>query len=140
MAARGVIPTGPDEISLYQQAHYAQPTSHLRRFTLRTDGFASLHAPFRGGECVTRPLTFEGARLVLNLSTGAAGSARVEIQDPSGQPLPGYTLAEALELVGDSIERTVEWKAGADVSALAGRPVRLRFVMKDADLYSIRFQ
>lgn len=140
MAARGVIPTGPDEISFYQQAHYAQPTSHLRRFTLRTDGFASLHAPFRGGECVTRPLTFEGTRLVLNLSTGAAGSARVEIQDPSGQPLPGYTLAQALELVGDSIERTVEWKAGADVTALAGRPVRLRFVIKDADLYSIRFQ
>ena len=26
-----------------------------------------------------------------------------------------------------------------DVSRLAGQPVRLRFVMKDADLYSIRF-
>ena len=33
----------------------------------------------------------------------------------------------------------VTWKSGADVSALSGRPVRLRFELKDADLYSLRF-
>ena len=39
----------------------------------------------------------------------------------------------------DEIERAVTWRGNSDVGALAGRPVRLRFVMKDADLYSIRF-
>ena len=45
-----------------------------------------------------------------------------------------------METVGDAIEREVRWKGGADVSALAGRPVRLRFVMKDADVYALRFR
>jgi hypothetical protein len=34
----------------------------------------------------------------------------------------------------------VTWKSGSSVAALSGKPVRLRFVMKDADLYSIRFR
>ena len=41
---------------------------------------------------------------------------------------------------GDDLDRQVSWKAGPDVSKLAGKPVRLRFVLKDADLYSMRFR
>lgn len=140
LTACGVVPTGPGEMSLYKQAHYAQATGHLLRYTLRTDGFVSVNAPYRGGEFVTQPLTFTGRRLVLNLSTSAAGGVRVEIQDAAGRPIPGYGLDQATELIGDAIERVATWKAGADVGGLAGRPVRLRFVMKDADLYSLRFR
>lgn len=140
LTALGVIPTGPTEMSLYKQAHYAQPTCHLLRFTLRTDGFASVNAPFQGGEMITRPLSFTGANLVINFSTGAAGSIRVEVQGPGGKPLPGHALADATEIIGDAIERVVTWKQGADLSGLSGKPVRLRFVMKDADLYSLRFR
>jgi hypothetical protein len=43
-------------------------------------------------------------------------------------------------LIGDAIEKAVRWKHGEDVHALAGKSVRLRFVMKDADLYSFRFR
>lgn len=140
IAALGVVPTGPAELSLYKQAHYAQPSAHLLRFTLRTDGFTSVNAPFAGGELVTKPLTFQGKELELNVATGAAGGVRVEVQDASGKPLPGYTLADADEIIGDAIERVVTWKGKRDVSNLAGRPVRLRFVMKDADLYALRFR
>jgi hypothetical protein len=140
IAALGVVPTGPAEISLYKQAHYAQPSGQLLRYTLRTDGFASVNAPYRGGELLTKPLKFTGKELVLNFSTGAAGGIRVEIQDVDGKPLPGFALADATEIIGDEIERVATWKAGADVSKLAGRPVRLRFAMKDADLFSIRFR
>jgi hypothetical protein len=42
-------------------------------------------------------------------------------------------------VIGNEIERAVEWKGG-DLSALAGKPVRLRFVMADADLYAVRFE
>ena len=42
-------------------------------------------------------------------------------------------------LVGDSLEREVKWTMGGDVSALAGKSVRLRFVLKDADLYALKF-
>jgi len=140
LSALGIVPTGPAEMSLYKQAHYAQPSGHLVRYTLRTDGFISVNAPFAGGSFVTRPLTFSGRELVVNFSAGAAGGLRVEIQDTAGKPLPGFVLADAVEQVGDEIERVVMWKSGRDVSELAGRPVRLRFAMQDADLYSLRFR
>ncbi len=139
-SALGVVPTGPSEISIYKQAHYAQPSNRVDRYTLRTDGFVSVNAPFAGGEMRTRPIRFSGNTLVLNLSTGAAGSVRVEIQDEGGQPFPGYSLEDCGLLVGDAIEKAVAWKKGNGLRALAGRRVRLRFVMKDADVYSIRFR
>jgi hypothetical protein len=139
LTARGVIPTGPTEMSLFKQAHYAQATAHLLRYTLRTDGFASVNAPYRGGEMRTKPFRFSGRRLVMNFSTGAAGGIRTEIQDGGGEPVAGFSLADSREAVGDEIERVVHWKGGADLNSLTGRMIRLRFVMKDADLFSIQF-
>jgi hypothetical protein len=138
--ALNVVQTGPDEMSLYVQQNYGQPTAQLRRYSLRLDGFASVQAPYAGGEMVTRPFTFSGSRLVLNFATSAAGSLRVELQDEKGAPLPGFTLANSRETIGNEIEREVAWKAGPDVSSLAGKTVRARFVLKDADLYSLRFR
>ena len=54
-------------------------------------------------------------------------------------PSPGFGLDDCPEVFGDDLERTVTWKSGMDVSRLSGQPVRLRFLLKDADLYSIRF-
>ena len=140
LSALGIVPTGSSEMSLYKQAHYAQPSGHLVRYTLRTDGFVSVNAPFAGGGFVTRPLTFTGRELVVNFSAGAAGGLRVEIQDAAGQPVPGFALDDAVEQIGDELERVVTWKRGRDVSELAGRIVRLRFMMHDADLYSLKFR
>ena len=67
---------------------------------------------------------------MLNYSTSAAGSVKVEIQGPTGDAIPGYALEDAQEIVGDEIERLVAWKTSSDVSALAGKPVRLRSVRK----------
>lgn len=132
-AALNVVPTGPAEMSIYH-------ARSGRRHTLRTDGFVSLRAGAAEGECRTRPLRFQGNALVLNAGTSAAGSLRVEIQDAGGKPLPGFTLAECEELVGDAIELPVRWREGADLGALAGRTVRLRFVLREADLYAFRFR
>lgn len=140
MAAWGVVPTGPGEMSVYYGQHDGQKTAHLLRCTLRTDGFVSVNAPFGGGDMVTKPLIFAGKELELNVSTSAAGSVRVELQDAEGQPLPGYALAECTEIIGDQIDRVVDWRGNSNVGALVGQPVRLRFVMKDADLYSLRFR
>ena len=131
--------TGKDEISLYTLSNYGQPGTHLRRFSLGMDRFASVNAGYGGGEMLTKPLTFSGSRLMLNYSTSAPGGIRTEIQDESGTPLPGFTLADSVEMIGDQIERAVRWKSGTDVSPLANRPVRLRFVMKDADIFALRF-
>lgn len=135
------LPGAPDEISIYATEHYWRGAySNLRRFTLRVDGFVSINAPGKGGEFTTRPLSFHGKELEMNFSTSVAGSVQVEIQNAAGRPIPGYALADCPEIFGDHLERVVGWKGGADVSKLAGKSVRLRFVMKDADLYSIRFR
>ena len=140
MTAWGVVPTGPQEISIYAGEHYYHPTCRLRRYTLRPDGFVSVHADYAGGEFVTKPLVFAGKTLVLNCATSAVGSIRVEIQDAGGKAIPGLGLRSAVELYGNAIEMPVRWRKVADLAEWAGRPVRLRFVMKDADLYALRFQ
>jgi len=135
------ISGAPDEISIYVNEGVSQNhPACLRRYTLRVDGFVSVSAPLSGGEFVTKPITFKGSRLLLNYSTSAAGSIRIEIQDEAGQPIPGFTLDDAPELYGDSLEQQALWKDGSKLQQLSGKRVHLRFVMKDADLYSIRFQ
>jgi len=134
----------PDELSLYiydggGHSQRGQAT-RFRRYSLRIDGFVSVNAPLSGGEVVTKPLTFSGSKLAMNFATSAAGSVRLEIQDLSGEPVEGFTLADCPEIFGDQIEQVVTWKSGNNVGQLAGKPVRLRFALKDADLYSIRFQ
>ena len=103
-------------------------------------GFVSLQASYAGGEFTTKSLMFSGQRLALNYSTSAAGSLRVEIQDAAGTPVRGFTLDDCAEIFGDEIERVVTWTDGNDVSKLAGRPIRLRFALKDADLFALQFK
>ena len=130
----------PDELSLFATEAYFQPgATRLRRYTMRVDGFVSVCAPLSGGELLTRPLVFAGSELVLNYSTSAAGSVQVELQDAQGVPLPGFALADAEPLYGDALEQPALWRIECDLGALAGTPVRLRFVLKDADLFSLRF-
>ena len=131
LLAAGASQSGPNSTSLTAggQSHRRSP-----------DGFVSVNAPYAGGELITHPLRFEGSELVLNAATSAAGGMYVELQDASGRPLPGYSLSDSVEWYGDEIEHVAAWKKGSDVSALAGKPVRVRFALKDADLYSIRFR
>jgi hypothetical protein len=138
-AAHGLLRTGENELSLYYTRHYAQPTNHLERFTLRVDGFASISADRPGGEVLTRPLTFSGSALALNYSTAAAGSLAVEICDEHGTALAGFGSPECDAMTGDEIERTVSWRGSSDLSSLRGKVVRLRFHLVDADVFALQF-
>jgi hypothetical protein len=144
MTAWGILVTksglrnAPDELSLYSGEGYYTAGNRLRRFTLRIDGFTSVHAPYSGGELVTRPLVFNGRRLLLNYSTSASGEVKVEILGEDGNPVPSFTMRECEELYGDEIEGEVCWKSGSDISRLSGRVVRLRLRMRDADVYALK--
>jgi len=130
----------PNELSLYaSEGYWHGKGSRLRRYTLRLDGFVSASADWKGGRILTRPVIFEGDRLEINFSSSAAGSLRVELQDASGKPIRGFSLADCPEIFGDSVARPVHWSSDGDLTALAGQPVRLLFELKDADLYSYRF-
>jgi hypothetical protein len=115
-------------------------TTPFRRLTLRTDGFASAHGGADPGELRTKAVVFAGDELSLNSSTSAGGSVRLEIQDAGGTPVPGFTLEEFRPLVGDSIDQVAAWKSGTSLAALAGRPVRLRFVLQEADVFALQFR
>jgi hypothetical protein len=133
-------PTADPELSLYiHEDHWKGPT-RLRRHTLRLDGFSSMHASGTAGELVTKPLVFSGNHLTLNFATSAAGSVRVELVGNDDEPLPGFSLDDCDELFGDSVNRTVTWADKSDLSAFAGQPLRLRIVLRDADLYSLKFE
>ncbi len=134
------IPGAPNELSFYAVEHYwRRPAAAFRRYTLRIDGFVSAHAPLGGGELITEPIVFAGTSLHLNVSTSAGGSMRVELLDIDGTAIEGYSLEDCYEIVGDTLDYTVRWANGTDVTALAGKPVKLRFALKDADLYSYVF-
>ena len=135
------LPGTPNELSVYaSEGCWSGTSMTMRRYTARIDGFVSVQAPLSGGELITKPIVFAGKELVINFSSSAAGSVRVEVRDSKSKPIPGYTLRDCPEIYGDAIEQVVSWKDGSDVSNLTGKPTRLRVVLKDADLFSIRFR
>ncbi len=131
----------PNELSLYAtEAYWTGKSNRLRRYTMRIDGFVSINAPMKGGEIITKPIIFSGKNLHLNFSSSAAGSIVVEIQTPDGKPIAGFTEKECAVIFGDTLSRKVIWKNGADLSKLAGKSIRLKIKLKDADLYSLQFK
>lgn len=126
------------ELSFYADEHYRWPDNRLRRLAVRKHGFASVRAGYGGGQFITRPLVVAGSHLVLNYSTSAVGFIQVEVQDEAGHPLEGLQLDDAEPLYGDEVEGTFRWKSPVRLDAFHDRPIRFRFVMQDADLYSMR--
>ena len=136
---RGILQTSPTEMSLYGREHSSLPDVHFLRFSLRTDGFVSINGGHGGGEVLTRPVVFDGRELEVNYSTSAVGSLRVELQDAAGRPIPGFSMDNCPDHFGDKIDGVVKWSSGVILSSLAGSPVRLRFALKDTDLYAFKF-
>ena len=124
----------PNEISLYVGTHPVYKSVDFERYTIRRDGFFSFRADFEGGEALTKPFTFDGEALSINFATSALGFVRVEILDEDGNALEGYDTGR---LFGNSLARPCNF--AAPLSALAGKTVRMRISMRDADLYSFRF-
>jgi hypothetical protein len=112
-------PGCPPELSIYATEDYF--TGHdvgLRRYTLRLDGFVSLHASLVGGSMVTKPVQFDGDTLSINYATSAAGGIRIELQDTEGLAIPGYELENCDEIFGDQHQRSVTWQGNGDLSGL----------------------
>ncbi len=134
------LPNAPPEISLYATEGYWQgDATSVRRYVVRLDGFASLTAPFEGGEVVTKPLKFQGESLRLNLATSAAGGVRVGLEEPGGRLINGYSLEDCDVLYGDGINELVSWQGNSNVGALSGRRLCLRIQINDADLFAFQF-
>ena len=137
-----------NELSLYYTAYIPTHGAYVEtgvlggvitRAIYRLDGFMSVDAPYEGGEFTTPAIIFNGSRLELNFDGSAGGWTKVEIVDGQGRPIPGYSAGEADNVTGNGVVKTVTWAGKSDVSLLKGRPIKLRFVMRDAKLYAFQF-
>ena len=108
--------------------------------TLRLDGFAALRAGATAGEVVTKALPVNGKSLWVNANADA-GTLKAELLDAdTGAVIPGYSLANSVAVQTDAVRAKLQWKGLTDLSALAGRSVKIRFSVQNADLYSFWFE
>lgn len=108
--------------------------------TLKRDRFASLETGIPdSGPCrlITKPFVVRHPRLYLNAATWMKGSIRVEVLTREWQPIPGFTQPEAREIQGDALDHPVRWSNKADLSALVGQEIRLKFYMTRARLHAM---
>ena len=135
--AHGIIETVSDEnpevneYSMYAGLGYRQRAIEFVRYTIRLDGFYSLRADYEGGEFITKAMTL-GDTLAINFSTSAFGGVRILICDKDGEAIEGY---DSGVLFGNSVHRNVDFEK--PLSALSGKEVKLKLIMKDADIYSV---
>ena len=98
------------------------------------------------GQMTTRPFGFSGSRLHLNTSMApiaagpGPGEVKVEILRANHKKLPGFSFDDADPITEGSTSQVVSWNGNSDVSALAGKPIKLRFYFKNAKLYSFQFK
>jgi hypothetical protein len=126
------LPGKPNEISVYATENYYEPTpGRVRRFVYRVDGFVAIQGGTEGGTVTTKPLRFEGQQLLLNYDAGAAGTVTIEALTDSGT-----VSGKSKPLTGDAVDVPVEWEQSPDLSKGV---VQLRFAIKNASVYSFRF-
>jgi hypothetical protein len=136
MPGCGVIQTSATEMSFFIVRGYSSNEARIDRMALRLDGFASLRAGYAEGHARTKNVKLDGKRLSLNLATSASGGARVVLLDERGAEIPGFGSADAIEIVGDAIDLSAAWKGNRNLAELKGRVVQIKFLLRDADLYS----
>ena len=146
--AQGMVRRGEELWQYYfGETHYHSPHTEdpdgrgVYRLVQRLDGFISLDSPYgRETTAITRPLTFTGNRLQLNVDTDAVGYLQVGFLDERGQPIEGYTVDDCVYVNGDFIAKEVDWlETGTDLSPLVGKTVQVVFRMRGAKLYAMQF-
>jgi hypothetical protein len=108
---------------------------------LRRDGFASMDAGPEEATLTTRPVQFKGKHFFVNVAA-PRGELKVEVLDEKDNVLPPFTRANCQPIRGDHTLAGVKWTGGQDndqekdLSSLAGKSVRFRFVLRNGSLYS----
>lgn len=103
--------------------------------TLRRDGFASMDAAQDKGTLTSRPLSFKGKHLFVNVDC-PEGDLRAELLDEKDQPIEPFTLENSQPVKTDSTLYHMTWKGADDLSALSGKPVKMRFTLSNGSLYA----
>ena len=126
------LPGKPNEIAVYGTENYYESTpGRVRRFAYRVDGFVALRGGADGGRVTTKPLAFKGQQLLLNYLVKPDGALTVEVLNAAGE-----VTGRSKVLSGNVVDAPVVWDQTPELGA---GTVRLRFTVKNADVYSLRF-
>jgi hypothetical protein len=108
-------------------------------YELRLDGFAYLETRARDGLIRTKALITEGDELTLNVRTSRNGYVKVQVLDAvTFEPLPHYTLEEAIPITGDHLFAKAQWQDRDNIAEFKGRPVMLEVHVREGELYALR--
>ena len=122
----------PNEISVYATENYYEPTpGRVRRFVYRVDGFVALRGGADGGQVTTKPLRYKGKQLLMNYVVRPGGMLTIEALNEVGE-----VIGKSQPLSGDAVDAPVAWQHGPK---LGQGVVQLRFTLKNADVFSLRF-
>lgn len=128
------IPGADKELSFFTfDNHWMGIPTDLYRYSMRMDGFVSLHAGAKEQTIVTKPFTFEGMELFANLATSARGYVIFILTDENGKKY------ESCRTFGNSTDKRIHFGENV-LASLAGKEVTLTMRIKDADIYSIQFR
>jgi hypothetical protein len=134
------IPTAWENDLALRAKWLGQDRGGIYRAVQRLDGFVAREATNVPGVLTTRPLTFSGRRLTLNLHVAGSGRAQVALIRPDGSPIAGFSAEDCDVINVDSVEHEVHWAGNPDLGALAGQPVRLQFSLRNARLYAFQLR
>jgi len=136
MANRHTLATESAKTREYEAKDMPLKNGGICLATLRADGFASLDAGYDGGQVMTKQFVFTGATLKVNAKANF-GQVVVEVLDEKGKPAPGFKREMCEPMQTDSVDHSIRWK-DSSLADLRGKPVRLRFYLTNARLYSYR--
>ena len=104
---------------------------------LRKDGFVYLEPPGGTGEFTTKWILWGGGEASINVDA-PDGEILVQVTDHLGNQIEGYTYADCEAFHGDSIGWTPAWRDGKNLSALAGRVIKLGVRVANGRVYALR--
>lgn len=126
----------------YHSAYTREPEGRgVYRLVQRLDGFVSMDSPYgKEVNALSKPFTFTGNKLNVNIDTDAAGYTQIGFIDEKGNPVEGFSVDDCIYINGDFVNTEVEWNQGKDISSLQGKTVQLVFRMRGSKVYAIQFK
>jgi hypothetical protein len=110
------------------------PPTGVGLATLRLDGFVSVDAA-AAGTMTTKKFVFIGDTLEIN-ANAAGGSIVAEALDAKGKAIEGFSKTDCIPITTDSVRHVLKWKGKNDCHLIQAQPIRLRFYLNKAKLYS----
>jgi len=155
----GIVPVGDAWLLYYRGSRRGQGSRDnvygIGRAQVLRGRFVAQMGAHAGGFLLTREMIVGGPELIVNATTAnaynsdpATATAPPEFAaevlaftqgERVPRTVPGYGLADCNTEAVDMIDHKVTWQGKPDLAELVGKPVFIRFYLKNAGLYSLRF-